>query len=88
MHHKPRRLIYNQKKVIFIDDIERYIFRYDLEIIAWTVHDNAYDISRFYLITGFDRFAIHNNTSGIGGLLDPVSRSLFHPLHKKLVHSQ
>ena len=86
--HQSRGLVDHQQIFIFIDDIEGDILGDDLEIIARTIHHDAYDIARFHLITRLDRASIHDDALSVGSLLNPIARSLLHPLDEKLIDAE
>lgn len=72
--YKSCGLVNDQYGLVLIDYIEVYILRCNLEVIPWSVHYDPDDIEGFDAIVGFYGTAIDEYTSGVGSLLDTITR--------------
>ncbi|MPM73395.1 hypothetical protein SDC9_120375 [bioreactor metagenome] len=73
MHYHAGWFVDNHQVVVFINNIEGNILRENLQFPPRTIHHNSDDIQWFNLVARFYGDPVHQNTSGIGSLLDPVS---------------
>ena len=88
MHHHAGRLVDDNQVVVFVTDVQRYVFRNDLHFPQRIGHHDRYPIQRFDFITRLDGHAVHQDITGVRRRLNPVPRSAFHPVSQELVDSQ
>ena len=78
MYYQSCGFINHHQLVVFIDDIQWNILRFNSRIIVWTVKHQRDDIARTNLIVTLDRCAVDLDESGIGSFLDAVARRVLH----------
>ena len=66
MYHHTGWLIDDHEGIVFIDDIEGYVFWIDGAVMLWYVEHEGDDIIRAHLIVALDWFAIDLDVSCIG----------------------
>ena len=76
MYYHPGGFIDYHQVVVFVNDVQGDIFRYDLDFPTGIGHDDRYDIFGFYLITRFDSLPVYQNISGIGSFLNFCAGSI------------
>ena len=56
--HHACRLVYHQKVIVFIYDVQRDVFRKDLKAPPLIGHDEADDIRRTHYVIGLHDFVV------------------------------
>ena len=81
MSHHAGRFIHNEQRCIFIDDVERNIFR--LRIHArWTRECNINEVMGIEQVTRFDNLAVHQHHTGFDALLNFIASGIFYSMCK------
>ena len=60
MDYHSLRLVYNQQLIVFIKNVQRNIFRFDIRLLILREKNHNLNILR-HLQTGFGRFSIDSN---------------------------
>ena len=87
VHYQSGGFVHHHEVVVFIDDIERDVFGYDLVLVAWAIHHEGDDIHRLYLVTTLDGLAVGHDAAGFRGFLYAVSRGVRQSVEQVLVYA-
>ena len=88
MNDQAGRFVNHQQVVVFIDDVQRNVFGFDLHAAALVGHHKGDHIARPDLVVGLDDAVVHPHVFGLDGQLDAVAGSVGEVLGQKLVHAQ
>ena len=88
MNNQAGRLIYNNQRLVFINNIKRNVFRLYQILIARTIEQKRYDIVGFNAIITLFRPPIDVDEAGLSRLLYSVARRIGQMSHQKLIYTK
>lgn len=88
MHYQSGWFVNNEQFAVFIDNIERDVFRLNLVLIAGTVEQECDDVAWFYAIIALDGLTVDVDESSACCQLDAVSRCVWQMVLQKFVNAQ